>query len=89
MEIPWNGEAASRSMENSEISSFQGVSEANLHTFLPRFSLRKFDRLWKPLGMAKLPNGLEQSQLQLFDLISHHSSVLFAPPVPPSLDIKI
>ena len=43
-------------MENS---SFQGVSEANLHTFLPRFSLRKFDCLWKALGMAKLPRKRE------------------------------
>jgi len=33
-----------------------GISEANLRTFLPRFSLRKFDRLWKALGMAKLPH---------------------------------
>jgi len=39
-----------------ENSSFQGVSEANLHTFLHRFSLGKFDCLWKALGMAKLPS---------------------------------
>jgi len=40
-----------------ENSSFQGVSEANLHTFLHRFSLGKFDCLWKALGMAKLPQN--------------------------------
>jgi len=55
-ETPWNDEFFEvEILANTENSSFQRVSEASLCTFLPRFSLLKFDRLRKALGMAKLP----------------------------------